>query len=126
MCIYLIKIFRIFNNQRNIMPKLLYFNLQGRAQAIRYMLKHKGVEFEDERLTKEQWSALKEEGKYGGESAQLPIWEVDENTHMNQSMSILKYLAHEHNCMPTTAQEMYEAEWYLAYTADAMTKPGMI
>ena len=29
------------------MPKLLYFALQGRAQAIRYMLAAKGVDFED-------------------------------------------------------------------------------
>ena len=29
------------------MPRLIYFSLHGRASAIRFLLKHKGVDFED-------------------------------------------------------------------------------
>ena len=39
--------------------KLTYFNLRGRAEVSRLMLAHKGVEYEDNRITGDQWKALK-------------------------------------------------------------------
>ena len=47
------------------MPKLLYFQVQGRAQPIRFMLDVKGVAFEDVRMTFEEWGAVKQAGTYG-------------------------------------------------------------
>ena len=47
------------------MPKLVYFNLQGRVQSARYLLGYKGVEFEDIRLTSEEWGPTKAAGTYG-------------------------------------------------------------
>ena len=54
------------------MPKVVYFDLQGRAQAIRYLLTHKGVEFEDVRLTQEDWAAAKAAGTYTAVGGSLP------------------------------------------------------
>ena len=58
------------------MPKLVYFPVMGRAQAIRFMLASRGVAFEDERISFEEWGARKAAGTYG--TSQLPVW-VDDN-----------------------------------------------
>ena len=101
------------------MPKLLYFNLQGRAQAIRYLLASKGVAFEDQRLTFEEWPAVKTSGTYG-EGPQMPLWVQDDGKYFMQSRAILKMLAFEHGYMPENAQQEYEAEWYLSTVVDCI------
>ena len=53
--------------------KLIYFPLQGRAQASRYLLTYKQVAFEDVKLSFEEWGAVKAAGTYG-ENAQLPLY----------------------------------------------------
>ena len=40
--------------------KLTYFHTQGRAELCRLVLKAAKVEFEDERLTPEEWAKRKE------------------------------------------------------------------
>ena len=39
--------------------KLIYFNARGRAEHIRYILAYAGVEYTDERVSKERWPELK-------------------------------------------------------------------
>ena len=39
--------------------KLTYFNLEGRAELTRMILAQAGVEFEDVRLKREEWLAMK-------------------------------------------------------------------
>ena len=55
------------------MPKLVYFDAQGRAQAIRYLLGYKGIEFEDIRLTFEEWPATKAAETWGAGNG-LPVY----------------------------------------------------
>ena len=47
------------------MPKyvLTYFNVRGRAEPTRLLFKAAGVEFEDRRMTFEEWGTKKEEMK---------------------------------------------------------------
>ena len=105
------------------MPKLVYFGIRGRAQSIRLMLHAKGVEFEDERLTFEQWGPIKAAGTYG-EGVQMPVYINDDGKIHHQSMAILKMLAHEHGYMPETASQQYEADWFYATIVDtAENKP---
>ena len=47
------------------MPQIVYYDIQGRAQALRYVLAAAGVEFEDKRLTGEEWAAEKANNTYG-------------------------------------------------------------
>lgn len=39
--------------------KLLYFDLPGKAEHIRYIFAYAGVEYEDERIQKDKWPEIK-------------------------------------------------------------------
>lgn len=39
--------------------KLIYFNARGRAEHIRYIFAHAGIDYVDERISKERWPELK-------------------------------------------------------------------
>ena len=41
------------------MPTLYYFDLYGRGEPMRMLLSHAGVQYEDKRLTSEQFMAMK-------------------------------------------------------------------
>ena len=49
--------------------KLTYFNGRGRAETARYVLAYAGAEYEDNRITGEQFAELKPSLNYG----QLPV-----------------------------------------------------
>uniref|UniRef100_A0A158R4S3 Glutathione S-transferase 1 n=1 Tax=Syphacia muris TaxID=451379 RepID=A0A158R4S3_9BILA len=68
--------------------KLTYFNSRGRAETIRLLFAQADVPYEDIRIDRTQWSALKEKTPFG----QLPILEVDGKV-LAQSRAIEKYLA---------------------------------
>ena len=104
------------------MPKLVYFPLQGRAQAIRFLLRSKGVAFEDELLTFEEWGSVKAAATYG-EGTQLPVWVCDDGTVLNQSIAILKMLAEENGYAPENPKQRYENEWFYATIVDILEKP---
>lgn len=40
--------------------KLTYFNIRGLAENVRLILAQAGVDYEDKRVTKEEWAELKE------------------------------------------------------------------
>merc|ERR1712195_320282 len=81
----------IINLTKNQMaPKLYYFDLYGRAEEIRMAFTLAGVEFEDNRLTGDSWTELKESGKL--EFGQMPMLELDDGTRLCQGAAILNYL----------------------------------
>jgi len=78
----------------NMKLKVVYFNVAGRAELVRWMLAYAKAPFEDFRVKKDNWAALKK--NYPTE--QLPILEyVDPKTHktchMVQSSSIVRAVA---------------------------------
>jgi len=70
--------------------KLTYFNGRGRAETIRLCFVAAGIKYEDHRLEKADWPALKPKTPWGS----LPVLEVD-GKQVGQSMAIARVVARE-------------------------------
>ncbi|CAM9889837.1 unnamed protein product, partial [Ectocarpus sp. 4 AP-2014] len=70
-------------------PKLIltYFDMAGAAEPIRWALEKGGLEWEDKRLTREEFGELKPSLPNG----QVPVLSVD-GFELAQSMAILRYV----------------------------------
>merc|ERR1711934_89686 len=68
---------------------LTYFDLYGKAEAIRMILTHSKTEFTDNRVTGESWQAFKASGKCA--NGQVPVLEVGDKC-LNQSAAILRFI----------------------------------
>ena len=67
--------------------KLTYFNVEGAAEKIRLAFKLGGIEFDDERIERANWPALKPSAPFG----QLPLLSIDGKPPISQSNAILRY-----------------------------------
>ncbi|OAD57200.1 Glutathione S-transferase S1 [Eufriesea mexicana] len=85
--------------------KLTYFNITGLAEPIRYLLHQSGIKFEDQRLTPEEWSAVKS----GMPMGQVPVLEIDGKKY-HQSKSIGRYLARKNNLVGSNDEEAYQID----------------
>ncbi|XP_795664.2 S-crystallin SL11 [Strongylocentrotus purpuratus] len=71
--------------------KLMYFDARGRAEVIRMLFTLKGVEFEDCRMKREEWPAMKDNTEMFP-LGQVPILIIDGKT-MPHGKAINRYLA---------------------------------
>jgi len=67
-------------------PKLTYFQIAGRGEAIRLAFFLGGVDFQDHRISFSDWPALKSGTPFGG----IPTLEINGVTY-GQSSSLLRY-----------------------------------
>ncbi|XP_068222605.1 hematopoietic prostaglandin D synthase-like [Palaemon carinicauda] len=74
---------------------LMYFNAQGRAELIRWLFAHAGIEFNDERIEQEDWPEKKPEVP----GNKLPVLMVD-GRPLVQSVAIARYVAKEAGLVP--------------------------
>src|SRR5262245_2445883 len=83
-------------------PKLTYFDMAGsRGEECRLALFTAGVDFEDNRLKREAWMALKPTTPFGN----LPILEVPGKPALAQSVAILTYVGRTHGLLPSDEWE---------------------
>ena len=70
--------------------ELFYFDIPGKGEAIRLHCAFAGLPLKDTRLSRDQFTTMKEDGKlpYG----QVPLLIVDEKNYIAQSASIMRYL----------------------------------
>ena len=73
-------------------PLLTYFAIRGRAEPVRVMLIDLGIEFDERRVTMEEWPTVKPTLAFG----QLPTYQ-DGELFINQSHAIYRHLARKHN-----------------------------
>ncbi|KAK4298548.1 hypothetical protein Pmani_029107 [Petrolisthes manimaculis] len=72
--------------------RLVYFNLRGRGEPVRWVLTAADQQFEDVRYNKEtEWPFKKQEMPYG----KVPVLFVDDKP-LCQSVAICRYLGHAH------------------------------
>lgn len=80
--------------------KLTYFDFSGsRGEECRLALHAAGVEFEDCRLTQEQWAKLKASTPYGA----VPVLEAPGKPPLAQSNAILAYVGRRYGLHPEDA-----------------------
>ncbi|XP_047999751.1 glutathione S-transferase-like [Leguminivora glycinivorella] len=82
--------------------KLHYFNLNGLAESVRYILHYGGQRFEDIRYELSDWPIkhVKDSLPYG----QLPLYQEGNRT-LNQSLAIARYVASQLKLLPTDPWE---------------------
>ncbi|PIK46236.1 hypothetical protein BSL78_16895 [Apostichopus japonicus] len=71
--------------------KLTYFDARAKAEPARYMFELAGLEYEDTRVTRDEWKAMKATTGLG----QLPVLEVD-GIELPQSGAIERYIGRKH------------------------------
>ena len=83
--------------------KLYYFPARAVGEVVRQIFAYSGVEYEDNRVTHEEWAAFKSKTPFG----QMPVLEVD-GKQIPQSFAIARFLASQHGLTGACA---FEAAW---------------
>ena len=94
--------------------KLYYFDIYGRAEAIRMLLSHAKVAYENVYINGEKLQELKASGVL--EFGQVPMLETEDGKHLVQSWSILRFLGRKYGYYPDDP----ETAWKVDSTIDAV------
>lgn len=96
-------------------PKLTYFDAPvSRGEECRLALHLAGVDFEDVRIKRDEWPALKPKTPYGG----LPIFEADGHGVVAQSNAILVLIGRRHGLHPKDDFEAARHEAVMCHVED--------
>ena len=96
-------------------PKLTYFDAPvSRGEECRLALHCAGVDFEDVRLAREAWLALKPNTPFGS----LPIFELPGRPPLAQSNAILVLIGREHGLHPSNPFEAARHEALMSHAED--------
>jgi glutathione S-transferase len=100
-------------------PKLTYFDAPvSRGEECRLALHIAGIDFEDVRLKREQWLAIKPNSPYGS----MPFLELPGRPALAHSNAILVYIGREHDLHPKDAFEAALHEGMMAHVEDLRAK----
>ncbi|XP_022316933.2 glutathione S-transferase-like [Crassostrea virginica] len=94
-----------------------YFNVKGRGEIVRLILVAAGVDFEDNRVEREDWPKLKPTMPAG----QMPVLEVDGKKYC-QSIAIARYLAREFGLGGSTNVEQLQVDQVVDTISDFLTE----
>lgn len=93
-------------------PKLTYFDAPvSRGEECRIALHLAGVDFDDRRIKREEWAALKPTTPFGS----MPTYEVEGKPVLAQSNAILTLIGRQHGLHPTDLWEAARHEAILEY-----------
>jgi len=105
-------------------PKLIYFDAAvSRGEECRLALHIAGVDFEDVRIRRADWSALKPTMPFGS----LPVLELPGLAPLGQTNAILVYIGREHGLHPRDAFEAARHEAVMGHVEDlrAQVSPAL-
>nr|XP_034834990.1 uncharacterized protein LOC117991505 [Maniola hyperantus] len=105
------------------MPKVTvyYFPLKALGEGIRLLLAYGGEEFEDRRVTKEEWPEVKPTMPFG----QMPVMEVDGKKYA-QSIPIVRYLGRKHGLGGGNIEEDFEIDQNVEFWNDIRSKGAAV
>lgn len=96
-------------------PKLTYFDAPvSRGEECRLALHIAGVDFEDDRIKRAEWAALKPTTPFGS----LPILTVPERAPLAQSNAILSFIGRGHGLLPKDEFEAARHEAMMQHVED--------
>jgi len=96
-------------------PKLIYFDSPtSRGEECRLALHIAGVDFEDVRIDRKDWPALKPTTPFGS----IPVLEMPGRPALAQSNAILVFIGREHGLHPLDAFEAARHEAMMAHVED--------
>jgi prostaglandin-H2 D-isomerase / glutathione transferase len=102
-------------------PKLTYFDAPiSRGEECRLALHIGGVDFEDVRLNRDQWLALKPTTPFGS----LPLFELPGHPVLAQSNAILVLIGRRHGVHPKDDFEAARHEAIMSYVEDLRANIG--
>jgi glutathione S-transferase len=91
--------------------KVYYFDIAGRAEMIRMLLKYVKAPFEDIRIKMDDWPKEKTSGKF--ELQQVPMLECEATeTRICQTDAIMHWLGRRFNLMPKKPEKFYKLLWW--------------
>jgi glutathione S-transferase len=97
--------------------KYIYFNGKGRAETVRLAFAYAGIKYEDKRIAKEEWPALKATTPWGS----LPILEVD-GKRIGQSITIARFVAREADLVGKNSFEQAQVDSVVDAVTDLREK----
>lgn len=96
-------------------PKLTYFDAAvSRGEECRLALHVAGVAFDDNRISRDAWAALKPTSPFGG----LPILELPGKPPLAQANAILTFIGRSHDLHPQDPFEAARHEALMAHVED--------
>lgn len=96
-------------------PKLFYFDAPvSRGEECRLALHIAGVDFEDVRIHRKDWPALKPKMPFGG----VPVLEIPGRPALAHSNAILVFVGREHGLHPRESFEAAQHEAMMAHVED--------
>jgi len=102
------------SNLLELMYKLTYFGVRGRAEPIRYLFAAASQKYEDVRVTYEEWIKLKPTTK----TKVLPFVNTPEGQILTESMAIARYFAKKYDMMGGSLWEYYLCERAMSQAGD--------
>ncbi|XP_043826009.1 hematopoietic prostaglandin D synthase [Dromiciops gliroides] len=97
--------------------KLIYFNMRGRAEIIRYLFAYLDIQYEDHRISLVDWPTVKQTVPFG----KIPILEVD-GVPLHQSLAIGRFLAREAGLAGKTELEQCQVDAIIDTLDDFMSR----
>ncbi|VDL58952.1 unnamed protein product [Hymenolepis diminuta] len=105
-------------------PTLAYWDVRGRAESIRLLLRYLGVEFEDKLYhSGSEW--FDEKFKLGLDFPNLPYY-IDGDFKLTQSSAILEYIADKHDMVPNCKRRRAILHMLLNASLDLHTNFGRL
>nr|AVX32553.1 glutathione S-transferase [Grapholita molesta] len=105
------------------MPKteFYYFPIKGLGEQIRLLLAYGGEDWNDNRVTPEDWPNFKPKTPFG----QMPVLEVD-GKQRAQSMAISRYLGRKHGLAGATIEEDFLIDQSVEFLNDIRAKAAQV